>query len=95
MTSPSDERIRTPEYYILLSRLNVGILQRLSHDPLSYDAVVREQIRKQVHRLQDLYMHMPRTRAHTPDIDGFIIQLRKVLHSVKMKVMTESHINIF
>lgn len=51
-------RTRTPEFYVLLSRLD-------AQHRLSYNLATRSMINNQIYRLQPLYMHMP------PPASGF------------------------
>jgi hypothetical protein len=66
--SLADGRTRIPEYYLLLSRLDVSLLQthaQTKDAPLELDSV-QKKVLKQVHRLQALYMHLPPCAVHAP-----------------------------
>jgi hypothetical protein len=59
VTSLADGRTRMPEYYLLLSRLDVRLLHTHAQDhnnPLRPN-LTQQQVLRQMHRLQALYMH--------------------------------------
>jgi hypothetical protein len=61
VTSLDDGRTRTTEYYLLLSRLDVRLLHTHAQDennPLRLN-LTQQQVLRQMHRLQALYMHLP------------------------------------